>query len=366
MADDALREVELLRVRSPLVAPFRTARMTTAVKEALLVRVRTTAGTGWGECAAQASPEYDGETIDGARLALRDHLLPRAFAGASLDDVRGHRSARAALECALLDARLGAEGVSLAAWLGADRPTVDAGVAVGLVDDADTMRRVLSAYVVAGYRRIKCKIEPGRDVDVLTAARAEIGTEVQLAGDANGSYGFDEARRLFDRIDELALQCVEQPCAPDALADHAALAAQVNTPICLDESITSLTAANDAIACRACDAIAIKVGRLGIDAAKRVHDSCRRAAIGALAGGMLETGIGRAALLAVASLPGFTLTGDCSASDRYFGAGGDLTDPFVIEDGMLRVPTGPGLGIAPIPERLARCPIATERLTRRA
>jgi O-succinylbenzoate synthase len=363
--DDALREIELLRVRLPLVAPFRTARAATAVKEALLVRVRTNAGVGWGECTAEATPAYDAETIDGARIALRDHLLPRAFAGATLDDVRGHTAARAALECALLDARLRAEGVSLAAWLGAERREVDAGVAVGLVDDLEGLRRLLGEYVAAGYRRIKCKIEPGSDVGVLTTAREAVGPEVQLAADANGSYSLDEARRLFGEIDGLALQCVEQPCAPASLADHATLVEEVHTPICLDETITCVARAHDAIARRACDAISIKVGRLGIAEARRVHDACVDGSIAALPGGMLETGVGRAALLAVAALPGFTLVGDCSASERYFGIDGDLTEPFVMEGGRLRVPTGPGLGVEPIADRLARRTIARERLTAR-
>ncbi len=364
---DALHEVELLRVRLPLVTPFRTARVTTTAKEALLLRVRTAAGIGWAECTAQSTPAYDGETIDDARLALRDHLLPRAFAGASLDDVRGHTAARAALECALIDARLRAEGVALAVWLGAGRAAVDAGVAVGLLDDLDTLRRAVAAYASAGYRRIKCKIEPGHDVDVLAAARAELGpgSEVELAADANGSYGPDAALHLFERIGDLALQCVEQPCAPEALAEHVRLVQHVSTPICLDETITSVAVANDAIDRRACDAIAIKVGRLGIGEALRVHDACVRGAIDALPGGMLETGIGRAALLAVAALPGCTRTGDCSASERYFGVDGDLTEPFVIDDGRLRVPTGPGLGVEPIPERLSRYTVARERVTAR-
>jgi O-succinylbenzoate synthase len=362
---DALHEVELLRVRLPLVAPFRTARTTTAVKEALLLRVQTSAGVGWGECSAQLTPEYDGETLDSSRLALCDHLLPRAFAGASFDDVRGGSAARSALECALLDARLRAEGVSLAAWLGAERATVDSGVAVGLIDDRSELQRVVRAYVEAGYRRIKCKIEPGCDVAVLEAVRAEIGADVQLAADANGSYTVAQARRLFAAADDLGLQCVEQPCAPEAIADHATLVNEVRTPVCLDESITSVSAADDVIARHACDAMSVKVGRLGIDATRRVQRACAAAGVGALPGGMLETGVGRAALLAVAALPGFTLTGDCSASERYFGVDGDITEPFVLEDGRLRVPTKPGLGVEPLPDRLARCTIARERFSRR-
>ncbi len=354
-----------MRVRLPLVTPFRTARNTMAVKDALLVRVHTDAGVGWGECTAQTTPEYDGETIDDARLALRDHLLPRAFAGVAFDRVRGHASARAALECALLDARLRSRETSFAAWLGADRAFVDAGVAVGMIDDPAELRRLVHEYVNAGYRRIKCKIEPGRDVGVLTAVRAEIGPDIALAADANGSYSLNRARRLFADIADLGLQCVEQPCAPEAVADHAALVHEVSTPICLDETITSATTAIDAIARRACDAISVKVGRLGLADAKRTHDACGRDGVGALPGGMLETGIGRAVLLAVAALPGFTLTGDVSASERYFGPGGDITEPFELDDGRLCVPTGPGLGVEPIPERLARCTIAHERITRR-
>lgn len=361
----ALHEVELLRVRLPLVSPFRTAHNATAVKEALLVRVTTDAGIGWGECTALSTPEYDGETIDSARRALRDQLLPRAFAGVAFDDVPGARAARAALECALLDAQLRADGRSLSDWLGGGDATVTAGVAVGMVDDGDEFRRVLRGYVEAGYRRVKCKIQPGHDTDVLRAARVEVGPDVTLAADANGSYGIDDARRLFREIDDLALQCVEQPCAPDALAEHAALIGEVRTPICLDETITGIDAAHAAIDAHAADVIAIKVGRLGLVGAQRVLDACGAHGIGALAGGMLETGIGRAALLALAAQPGFTLTGDCSASARYFGADGDITEPFVLDDGSIRVPTGPGLGVEPLPDRLARCTVARDRITPR-
>jgi o-succinylbenzoate synthase len=352
----ALLEAELLRVRLPLVEPFRTARTTTKTKDALLVRVQTDAGVGWGECTAPASPEYDGETIDGARVALRDHLLPRAFAGVPFDDVPGNRAARAALECALLDARLRADGISLRAWLGAGEQVV-AGVAAGLSENLDDLRATAHAYAAAGYRRIKCKIEPGYDVCL------ESG--VELAADANGSYGLDAARRLFADIDELGLQCVEQPCAADGIDEHAALVAEVRTPICLDEPVTSPAAARQLIARHACNALAVKVGRLGIHGAQQVHDACVAAAIPAFAGGMLETGIGRAALLAVAALPGFTRTGDCAGSERFFGPGGDITEPFTVVGGHLTVPSGPGLGVEPIPERLARTTIARERFTAR-
>ena len=364
---ELLHDATLFRVRLPLVDAFRSARDTLFVKEALLVRVRTDAGVGWSECAAQPTAAYAPETIDDARLALRDHLLPRAFAGAGFDDVRGHALARAALADALLDARLRAESISLAAHLGATASSVAAGVAVGLLESTDALQRALASYVAAGYRRVKCKIEPGHDVEALASARAAVGTEVALAADANGSYALEGARQLLHDVEPLELQCLEQPLAPDALADSAALASATRTLIALDESITSEQIARDAITGGACNAIVVKPGRLGgLDAARGVHGVCVAARMPLIAGGMLETGIGRAALVALAALPGFTLTGDCSASARYFGPDGDLTEPFVLgADGRIAVPTGPGLGVEPLPDRLARVTIARERIAAR-
>jgi len=350
-------------VRLPLVTPFRAAHGTTAVNDALLVRVFTDAGEGWGECVAQLEPTYAPDTIDTSRRVLLDELLPRAFAHASFDDVRGHGPARAALECALLDAQLRAEETSFARYLGATRAYVDAGVAVGRYDDEREFRSLLGSYVAAGYRRVKCKIEPGYASSVLRAARQEVGDEVQLAADANGSYalaGIDELRGL----DDFGLQCIEQPLAPDALGHHATLAQQLRTPICLDESITSAAVARDAIALGAAAMISVKSGRLGgLAETTRVHDTCVASGVPALAGGMLETGIGRALLLAIAAMPGFTATGDCSASERYFGPDGDLTEPCSLDDGRLRVPDGPGLGVHVRTDRLAAVTIAREHVT---
>ena len=272
---ELLHDATLFRVRLPLVDAFRSARDTLFVKEALLVRVRTDAGVGWSECAAQPTPAYAPETIDDARHALRDHLLPRAFAGVGFDDGRGHMFARAALADALLDARLRAEGISLASYLGATASSVAAGVAVGMMDSTDALRSAVAAYVAAGYRRVKCKIEPGHDVEALQAARTSAGTEVALAADANGSYALDAARRFLRDVEPLGLQCLEQPLPPDALADSASLASATRTRIALDESITSEQIARDAITGGACNAIVVKPGRLGgLDAARRVHDLC--------------------------------------------------------------------------------------------
>jgi O-succinylbenzoate synthase len=349
-------------VRLQLVRPFRTANDTTRVKDALLVHVVTADGDGWGECGAQVSPTYQAETIDTARLVLRDHLVPRAFAGASFGDVRGNPAAKAALECALLDARLRTEGISLARWLGGAREHVDAGVAIGMVDDLRELVALAERYAGEGYRRVKLKIEPGADIEPARAVRAALGAEVALQVDANGSYAPDDLDALSP-LDDLGLQCIEQPLPPDALVAHAALAAQLSTPICLDESVPSAEAARDAIAIGACSVVSIKPARVGgIAAARRVHDVCAALATPALAGGMLETGIGRAALVALASLPNFTVPGDLSASDRYFEHD-VVTEPFALDDGRLRVPTGPGLGVEVATDVLDRCTVARELIT---
>jgi O-succinylbenzoate synthase len=356
-----LHEAELFRIRMPLVQPFRTATSTTTTKEALLIRVRGDHGDGWGECATFVAPTYTADTVDTARLVLRDHLLPRLFRGAGFDDVRGHSAAKAALECACVDGRLRRDGISLASHLGAARTKVEAGVAIGLADDDASFAATLTNCAGAGYRRVKCKIAPGRDARVLQAARAALGDGFDLAADANGSYEPAQTRDLL-ALDAFSLQLLEQPFAAEYVGEHAALTGMLRTRVCLDESITSAAATADALARRACDAVSIKPARLGIAEARRVHDVCVDAGVPAAAGGMLETGIGRAVLLAFAAMPGTTLTGDCADSAHYFGPDGDITEPFVLRDGTLAVPDTPGLGVTVQQERLERYTIARERI----
>src|SRR4051812_39977689 len=308
---EQVHAVELVRVRIPFVVDFATAHGSQTHKDALLVHVITESGAGWGECAAQTTPSYAPETIDSARMALREHLLPRMFAGAGCDEVTGHPMARAALECALLDARLRGEGRSLADHLGAHRTSISAGVAIGLHDDLGRLRELVGSYIEHGYRRVKCKIMRGHDVTVVAAAREVAGDDVELAADANGSYTLDDIDRLRE-LDAFSLQCLEQPLARDDLAAHATFARASTTPIALDESITSAAAARDAFASGACRVVSVKPGRVGgFAASQRILDTCADVGGDALAGGMLETGVGRAALIALAALPAFTMTGDC-------------------------------------------------------
>jgi o-succinylbenzoate synthase len=344
--------VELLRVRLPLKRPFTTSFGTSATKECVLVRALAHDGLeGWGECTAMEEPRYSGEWIEGAWLVLRDHLVPAAFAGRPAG-IRGHPMAEAALEVALADLELRRTGVSLAAHLGGVRDRVPCGVSLGIEERVDDLIELVGHFVDAGYRRVKLKIEPGRDVDVVRAVRAAFPA-TPLSVDANAAYTEDVVDPIL-ALDELGLEYVEQPLGEDDLLGHIRLQERLATPICLDETITSATVARGAIELAACRVINVKLGRVGgLTEALRIHEVARSAGVPLWCGGMLETGVGRAANVAMASLPGFTLPGDTSASDRYFQE--DLTEPFVVErDGTMRVPTGPGIGVVPIPDVLDR------------
>jgi O-succinylbenzoate synthase len=234
---------------------------------------------------------------------------------------------------------------------------VDCGVAVGLHDSLDALLRTVRGHVDRGYRRVKLKIEPGRDVEPVRAVR-EAFPDLPLQVDANGAYTRADVRRL-QRLDAFDLLLIEQPLPAEDLAGHAELARRLVTPVCLDESITSAGAAAAAIAMGACSVVSVKPGPVGgLLEARRVHDVCAAHGVPLWVGGMLETGLGRAATVALAALPACTLPGDVSASDRWYRR--DLTEPFVMVAGRLRVPAGPGLGVAPDPERLAEVTTAVE------
>jgi o-succinylbenzoate synthase len=354
-----LEAVEMRRIRLPLVAPFRTSFGSYAERDILLLRAVTSEGEGWGECVALPDPAYSSEYVDGCQHVLREHLLPRlldrdlpsaASVAEVLRPVAGHRMAKAAVEMAVLDAELRARGESFAAHLGAVRPEVECGVSVGIHDTIDELLATVEGYLAQGYRRVKLKIEPGWDVAPVRAVRERFGQDLRLQVDANAAYTLADARHLT-RLDAFDLLLIEQPLPEEQVPAHAALARLVRTPICLDESITSAQAAADAIATGACSIVNIKPGRVGgYLEARRVHDVCAAHGVPVWMGGMLETGLGRAGNVALAALPGFTLPGDTSASDRYYHR--DLTEPFVMEDGRLRVPAAPGLGVTPDPDRL--------------
>jgi O-succinylbenzoate synthase len=252
--------------------------------------------------------------------------------------------AKAALELAVLDAQLRAAGVSLARHLGGTRDRVECGVSVGRFP-VDELLEQVAGYAADGYRRVKLKILPGHDFEPLATVRAEF-PDLVLWVDANGSYSLDDLDALR-ALDDFGLGLVEQPLPADDLLGHAAVARATNTPVCLDETISSARVAEQALELDACSVVNIKAARVGgVFEAVRVHDACRARNAPVWCGGMLETGIGRAANLALASLPGFSLPGDLSASARYF-ARDVITEPFTLApDGTMVVPTGPGLGVA--------------------
>lgn len=365
-----LRAAELVRADLPLVRPFRTSFGVQQMREAVLVRVvcdvEGSESEGWGECVAGTDPFYSAEWGLGAWVLLREVLLPM-LAGeplatiedtpAAMSAVRGNRMAKAAAEMAITDAALRARGVSLSAYLGGVRERVECGVSIGIADDPDALVVAVGTYLADGYRRIKCKIEPEADIDYIAAVRSTF-PDIALTVDANAAYSLADADHLA-ALDEFDLDYIEQPLPEDELMEHAALARLIGTPICLDETIVSAKAAEDAIALEACGVVNIKQGRVGgLAEASWTHDVCVEHEIPVWCGGMLETGIGRAANLALASLPGFTMPGDTSPSSRYFHE--DITAPFeMAPDGTIAVPAGPGLGVAPLAEMMAR--VATER-----
>jgi O-succinylbenzoate synthase len=360
-------DVELITVRLPLVSPFTTSFSTMTDRTPLLVKVTALEDgvrtVGWGECVALGDPVYSEEYLDGTRAMLETYLIPLLFAHQAagnditaetvahvLRHVVGQRMAKAALEMAVLDAQLRAAGRSFGSYFGATVTRVPSGVSVGIQNSVGELLEAVGGYLDEGYVRIKLKIRPGWDVDPVRAVRERFG-DIPLQVDANAAYSLADAATLR-RLDDFDLLLIEQPLAEDDLRQHAQLARQMTTPMCLDESIVSAARAADAIAWGAAAVINIKPGRVGgYLEAKRIHDLARANGVAVWCGGMLESGIGRAANAALAGLPGFTLPGDISASDRFYAQ--DITAPFVIDEGYIEIPTGPGVGVEPIPEILA-------------
>jgi O-succinylbenzoate synthase len=348
---------ELREIRLPLVSPFRTSFGVQASRRILLVRAEVERDgailEGWGECVAGDEPTYSAEYVDGAALVMRTVLVPRLTAvsdlaaadvAAILEPIRGHPMAKAALEMAVLDAELRAAGRSFADLLGVTRDRVPSGVSVGIHSTIDDLLAAVAGYLDDGYVRIKLKIEPGWDLEPVAQVRRLIGPEVPLQVDANAAYTRQDVEHL-GRLDEFDLLLIEQPLPEDDLLGHAELAKAIATPVCLDESIISAAVAADAIELGAAEVVNIKPGRVGgYLTARRIHDLCRDRGVPVWCGGMLETGIGRAANAALAALDGFTLPGDVSASRRFW-ARDIVTEPIDVVDGHVTVPTGPGFGV---------------------
>jgi O-succinylbenzoate synthase len=357
-----IERVEMRHIRMPLLSPFETSFGVEDDREAIVLRLWADGLEGWGECVAGAFPGYSYETVGTAWHALEAFFLP-AVVGQPIDGVgeyrslieryKGHPQARAGLELAVWDLLGKATSKSLQSLLGGEAERVPVGVSIGIQPDAERLVRVAGEYLDQGYRRIKVKIKPGRDLEEVRAMRRAF-PRIALQVDANSAYTLDDSDRLRG-LDDFDLLLIEQPLAEDDLIDHARLQAEMQTALCLDESILSTRHARQALDIGACRVINIKPARVGgLAEARAIHDLCRARGIPVWCGGMLETGIGRAANLALASLPGFTLPGDISASARYYAR--DIAEPtFTLNpDSTIDVPTGPGLGVHVLIDELDR------------
>ncbi len=335
-----------------LTEPFEISSGVAYDRRIMLLALTCDGVTGWGECVAGEHPDYSYETIHTAWPTLTGLILPKilgaeAETATGLIDpirwIRGHNMAKASVEMAANDLEAKLKGVRLADQVGGAREAVKVGVSIGLQPDDEALHRKVGDFMEQGYSRIKIKIKPGRDVEMLTGLRERF-PDVPMMVDANSAYTLEDAPRL-KVLDGLDLMMIEQPLAYDDYRDHARLQEMLESPVCLDESIRSVRDAELAIEIGACRIINIKPGRVGgFESSKAIHDVCLANDMPVWCGGMLESGVGRAHNVALATLPGFTLPGDISSSRRYWHE--DVVDPeFVMVDGEMHVPSGPGIGV---------------------
>jgi O-succinylbenzoate synthase len=347
-----LDALELRFVRLPLLEPFEVSFGRMESRLLFLLRLEAGKHFGWGECVASEAPLYSYETAGTARHVIRDHLAP-AILGEEIKDLadlasrlgafRGHPMAKAGIELAFVDLVARMRGEPIARVIGGVRDQVEVGVSLGIQPTVDALDERVRHFLGLGYRRIKLKIKPGADVAVVAGIR-ERHPRILLSVDANAAYTLADAG-LLRQLDAYHLMMIEQPLAHDDVVDHARLQRTLATAICLDESITSRERARQALEIGACRIVNMKVGRVGgYHEALRIHDLCVERGVPLWCGGMLESGIGRAHNVALASLPGFTLPGDISASRRYFERDVVVPPVEVAEDGTVAVPTAPGLG----------------------
>jgi O-succinylbenzoate synthase len=356
-----IERIEILHLRLPLVHFFETSFGRVHDHEVLIVRAESGGLVGYGEVPASAAPRYSYETVHTAWHVIKDFLAPRLknreFAGPGpVSDlfgfVRGHNMAKAGLEMAAVDLFAKAQNRPLYQVLGGTRTEIPTGISLGIEDTVDDLLRRVEEGVGKGYQRIKLKIKPKWDVDVVEAVRKRF-PRTPLMADANSAYTLDDIPHL-KRLDAFDLLMIEQPLAYDDYVDHAKLQAEIRTPVCLDESIRSYDDARRAFELGSCRIINIKQARVGGPySAKMIHNLAKAKGAPVWCGGLLETGVGRAHNIALATLPGFTLPGDISASERYYAE--DVIEPpvTITPQGTLRVPEGPGIGYTVAERKLA-------------
>jgi O-succinylbenzoate synthase len=367
-----LRELHLA-----LKEPFQISSGTQSRRRIVLVELRSTDGVeGWGECTAGEFPNYSPDATDTAWHAVREWVAPRvlgrSFAGPEeihpvLEvNFRGHNMAKAAVEMAAWELAARAEGVSLSRKLGGIRERIKVGISLGIQASPEALIEKARAALERGYRKVKIKIKPGADVEYVRAAREALGPEAPLMADANNAYRLDDTSGL-EALDELGLMMIEQPLAWDDLLRHAELQRRLRTPVCLDESITSVDRAADMIHLNSGRIVNVKAGRVGgFVQSKAIHDLCEAHGIPVWCGGMLESGIGRAHNVALASLPNFTLPGDVSPSERYWERDIVIPEWTMDREGWVDVPVDqPGMGVRPDLDRIENLTVRREELRAR-
>jgi o-succinylbenzoate synthase len=348
-----IKAIELREIRLPLVHFFETSFGRTTERRIIIAKVIDSDGAeGWGECTCGEGPFYSDEWTETAWHTLKEFLAPMVISrelvrssgvAAAMNRVRGHRMAKAAIETACWDLEARRAGVPLWKHLGGVRTEIPCGVSIGIQDSPEELIDKIEQELAAGYQRIKIKIKPGWDLDIVRRVRERF-PDILLMGDANSAYSLADAP-LFKALDEYELMMLEQPLPYDDMFDHAELQKQIKTPICLDESIKTPADAEHAIAMKACRIVNVKLGRVGGHTlAKLIEEIAREHEIPVWCGGMLESGIGRAHNIAMATLAGFTLPGDISASSRYWEE--DIIDPpvTVSSRGTIAAPDKPGIG----------------------
>ncbi len=368
-----LERLELREVQMPLVAPFETSFGRITQRRILIVRAVDRSGaSGWGECTALEGPFFNHETIETAWLITTQFLAPllaqarpaeAALVSRAFSSVRDHHMAKAGVETAIWDLEARLARAPLWRHLGGVRPRIECGVSIGLQGSTAALLEKVAREVESGYRRIKIKIKPGSDVELVAAVRSRFPS-ILLSVDANSAYSLERDLGLLGELDRFGLLMIEQPLAPGDLLDHAKLQRAVRTSICLDESILSVANAAHALELDACRIINVKLGRVGGHTeARAIQDFARQRGIPVWCGGMLESGIGRAHNIAMSTLPGFTLPGDVSASARYWVE--DIIDPpvTVSADGMIDAPPAPGIGYAVNEARIEALTVRREELS---
>lgn len=365
-----IQEITLRELSMKLVAPFETSMDRMDVRRIILLEAKADGVTGWGECVAAEAPFYSPEYADTAWPVLRDFLWPmvkgKKFNSACelwslLKRVRGHNMAKACLEAAAWDAEAKHKGVPLAKLLGGTREEIASGVSIGIKDSLDELVATVRKELAAGYQRIKIKIKPGKDLEPVRRLRQEF-PRIKLMVDANSAYTLADLP-LLKQLEGFYLMMIEQPLGWDDLYSHVELQKQLETPICLDECIHTEEQARAALELGACRIINIKLGRVGgFTMARRIHDLCQQHGVPVWCGGMLESGIGRAHNIALATLPNFSLPGDVTASKRYWTE--DIISPEVTvsAQGTIRVPSGPGIGFVPRLDLIEKLTVRKERL----